>query len=70
MAINKKQKKHWKKKKGAGRRKNQDPLSKKAWFNIRGCAPFKNTNLGMTCVNKRAGMGKRCHHHQLTPKSH
>ena len=56
MAINKKQKKHWKKKKGAGRRKNHDPLAKKSWFNIRGCAPFKTANLGMTCVNKRSGM--------------
>lgn len=56
MAINKKQKKNWKKAKKGTRRRVADPLAKKKWYNIRCPAPFSVANIGMTCVNKRSGL--------------
>ncbi len=58
MAINKRQKKNWKKKKGQ-RRKDRDPMLKKEWYYLRAPAPFNKGLFGFTCVNRKSGMSKQ-----------
>jgi small subunit ribosomal protein S3Ae len=53
MAINKPQKKHWKKAKKGSRKKYQDPQLRKEWYYVRAPAPFEKNTIGMTCVNRK-----------------
>ncbi len=55
MAINKPQKKHWKKAKKGAKRRYVDPMTRKVWYDVRAHAPFENVNIGLTCVNRKVG---------------
>ena len=55
MAINKPQKKHWKKAKKGQRKRYVDPQTRKVWYNVRAPAPFETTSIGLTCVNRKVG---------------
>jgi len=42
-------------KKGGGKRKVQDPLSRKEWYDFKAPVPFSAKSFGKTCVTKTTG---------------
>jgi len=41
--------------KKGGKKRIGDPFAKKEWFNLKAPAPFRNRNVGWTCINKTQG---------------
>jgi len=41
--------------KKGGKKRIGDPFLKKDWFNLKAPAPFRNRNVGWTCINKTSG---------------
>jgi len=42
-------------KKGGGKRRIQDPLSRKEWYDFKAPVPFSAKSFGKTCVTKTTG---------------
>jgi len=42
-------------KKGGGRKKVTDPLTRKEWFDFKAPVPFSTRSFGKTCVTKTTG---------------
>jgi len=41
--------------KKGGKKKIGDPFAKKEWFSVKAPAPFRNRNVGWTCINRTQG---------------
>lgn len=41
--------------KKGGKKRLGDPFAKKEWFNLKAPAPFRNRNVGWTCINRTQG---------------
>jgi len=41
--------------KKGGKKRIGDPFAKKEWFNLKAPAPFRNRNVGWTCINRTQG---------------